>query len=188
MFSVPVDTTTTTTTTEATTQAQVSQAGLIAGLTVLFLVLLAAGVVVLVYCIWKKKKVSPTADASIKTIQNSGKITKEPIMLEEADGRETITPSAMSTHIQSRSGSHGKLKQVLGAEYTMTGETKLREEATTNQNDEENTDTDDAKQNIHAEGNELHESEVTPRKLPPITEKPISPTDTRLDQPLPPIR
>ena len=118
-------------------------------------------------------------------------------MLEKPDGRETITPSAMSAHIQSRSGSHGKLKQVLGtAEYTMTGETSFVNsddviDADGSSGQEINSGhTDDDKLTDYTIGanTDANEPEASPRKLPPITEKPTSPTDTRLDKPLPPIR
>ena len=196
MIAVPTNSSTTTAATE------VSLAGLIAGLTVLFLVIIAVVVVVVVYCIWKKKKgVAPTADTSKQNVEGIEvqPPPKEPLMLEKPDGRETITPSAMSAHIQSRSGSHGKLKQVLGTEYTMTGETSVSvvngvDESTGQENaiDANAGQTDDAKLHDDSDMNvtdtDSHELEKSPRKLPPITEKPTSPTDTRLDKPLPPIR
>ena len=173
----------------------------------MFLVIIAVVVVVVVYCIWKKKKgVAPTGDATTKENVEGIEVKpppKEPLMLEKPDGRETLTPSAMSTHIQSRSGSHGKLKQVLGTtEYTMTGETSFVKSEDVVDVDEssgqENTaeasksETDDAKlgdvSNTTVTDTDSNEAEASPRKLPPITEKPTSPTDTRLDRPLPPIR
>ena len=159
-----------------------SNAGLIAGVVVVVILLIVAGGVVAAYCIWKKKKVTPIPNTSSTAKQSTD---KNPAMLQEIDGRETITPSAMSTHIQSRNGSHGKLKQVLGREFTMTDE--LKGQATTSN---ETVDTDTNKLKMNVTDLEGADEEASPRKLPPIeppAENPTSPLDTHLQSPLPPI-
>ena len=144
------------------------------------IVIAAVGIVVGIF-IWKKKKVAPVP----ATVQAADKKPASPVMLQQPDGRETITPSEMSTHMQSRTNSHGKLKQVLGTEFTMTDEAKLKSV--------EKTETSGAGDDTGLNTAEVGESdaEASPRKLPPITDVYVPPkspaADTHLQEPLPPI-
>ena len=90
---------------------EAAKAGLIAGLVILFLVLIVAGVIGGYLLFTKKfKKVSPNV------------IDKEKSNLSTRRSIDPVTPSVVDPEVKSppNSGSHGKLKQVLGEEYTMS--------------------------------------------------------------------
>ena len=145
---------------------------------VALIVIIAAVGVVVGFIIWKKKKVTPAPSTSVTKTE---KKPTSPIMLQEPDGRETITPSQMSAHLQSRNNSHGKLKQVLGRECTMTDEAKFKSEQ----------DADTNEGGLNMTDVEASDAEASPRKLPPITDSYVPPkspaADTHLQDPLPPI-
>lgn len=144
-----------------------ANAGLIAGLVILFVVLIAAGAVGGYYLYMKKfKKVDP----------GEGKIidkTEKSALPDDTRGLDPVTPSVVNTEVNDvksprNGGSHGKLKQVLGPEYTMTNASD--DSKTANKGDVEVEDVE------------------SPRKLPPIItgntpRETLSPLDTQLKKP-----
>lgn len=116
----------------------------------------------------KFKKVDPAGERIIDKEKNG--------VPDDSRGLEPVTPSVVNTELNDtksphNGGSHGKLKQVLGPEYTMT-----------------NNASDDSKAGNDV-GNDVEMEDMeSPRKLPPIMtgntpRDALSPLDTQLKKP-----
>lgn len=137
-----------------------ASAGLIAGLVILFLIIIGVAVAGgIFYYIKKYKKVDPHGD-------------KLDLDLNEKNRHlDTVTPSVVNAEMLSPKGaSHGKLNQVLGPEFTMSNAT-------------------DESKATHSDVAEMSLEELeTARKLPPIEtgntpRDAMSPLDTQLLKP-----
>lgn len=155
------------TTPSSSTQESVSNAGLVAGMVVLAIVIVAAVGAVVGYYIYTKKfkKVDPNHK---RVIDKGNTSTTQDYRL-----TDTVTPSVVQADVKSpkTGGSHGKISQVLGPEYTMT-----------NACDDAKTELEDA------------DDPQSARRLPSIVtgstprDALTSPLDTQLQKPqLPPI-